>query len=138
MKVLIDTNIIIDGLQSRKGFMEDAGQIILRACDYDGFITASSITDIFYLQKRFFRDDKKAKENLAELFKIFGVLDTTEADCRNALRSDISDYEDAVQMESALRNGVDMVVTRNSKDFEKASIKVYTPIEFLRLLSHRS
>ena len=52
MKVLLDTNIIIDSLQSRKGFLEDAGQVMLRAFEYDGYLVASSITDIFYLHNR--------------------------------------------------------------------------------------
>lgn len=134
MKVLVDTNVIIDGLQSRKGFLEDAGLVMLRACDYDGYIAASSVTDIFYLQRRFFHDKQQAKENLADLLRIFKVLDTTVEDCKNALRSEATDFEDAVLMESAMRAGVDAIVTRNKKDFQGSSVNVYDPVEFLRAL----
>ena len=134
MKVLVDTNVIIDGLQSRKGFLEDAGLVMLRACDYDGYIAASSVTDIFYLQRRFFHDKQQAKENLADLLRIFKVLDTTAEDCKNALRSEVADFEDAVLMESAMRAGVDAIVTRNKKDFQGSSVNVYDPVEFLRAL----
>lgn len=99
MKVLVDTNVIIDALQSRKGFLEDAREIMLRAGDYDGFIAASSVTDIFYLQSRFFHDKAKVRKNLADLLKVFEILDVVDVDCRNALRSATANYEDAVLAE---------------------------------------
>lgn len=133
MKVLIDTNVIIDGLQSRKGFMEDAGLVMLRACDYEGYITANSLTDIFYLQSKFFHDKAKAKQNLADLLEIFRVLDTTSSDCEGALRSKMADFEDAVLYEAATREGIDVIVTRNQKDFADSKITVCDPVEFLRL-----
>ncbi|MBQ2672720.1 PIN domain-containing protein [Candidatus Saccharibacteria bacterium] len=134
MKVLIDTNIIIDGLQSRKGFLEDSGLVMLRSYEYNGFITASSMTDIFYLMNRFYHNKKKARDGLAELTKIFAIIDTTASDCLAALRSDISDYEDAVMYETVRREKIDVIVTRNKKDFKNTTIKVYTPVEFLREL----
>ena len=134
MKALIDTNVVIDSLQSREGFLEDARQIMLRITDYEGYIAASSITDIFYLQSRFFRSKKKAKQNLNDLLKLFSILDTTANDCRNALRNDAPDFEDAVLLESAMREGLDAIVTRNKKDFKNASIKIYTPSEFLKII----
>lgn len=134
MKVLIDTNVIIDSLQSREGFLEDAGRVMLRACDYDGYIAASSVTDIFYLQNRFFRDRKKAKQNLGNLLKIFRVLDTTGEDCRNALRSGMADFEDAILVDTAIRNEIDAIVTRNKKDFKGVGVEVCTPEEFLEKL----
>ena len=133
MRVLIDTNVIIDGLQSRKGFLEDAGQVMLRACDYEGYVTANSLTDIFYLQSRFFHSREKAKQNLADLTKVFRILDTTAADCENALRNKMPDFEDAVALESALRGRIDVIVTRNKKDFVDSAIMICDPIEFLRL-----
>ena len=134
MKVLIDTNIIIDALQSRENFLADAREIMLRATEYDGYISASSITDIFYLQQKYSRDKKKAKKNLVELLEIFNVLDATAKDCRNALRSEMSDFEDAVLVESALRSGINCIVTRNKKDFKNSRIKVLGPTEFLEIL----
>lgn len=134
MKVLIDTNVIIDALQSREEFLEDARRVILGVGDYDGYITASSITDIFYLQSKYYRDKKEAKEKLEELLEIFGVLDVTEEDCRGALRGRMVDFEDAVLVEVAMRNGVDIIVTRNKKDFKGASVEVLTPREFLEVI----
>ena len=135
MKVIIDTNVIIDALQSRKGFLEDAGWVLLKASDYDGYIVASSVTDIFYIHNRFLHDKDRTRKCLIDLFKVFDVLDTTREDCRNALRSDIPDFEDAVLVEAAMREGIEAIVTRNQKDFEKSPVKIYSPEEFLKELS---
>ena len=131
MRAIIDTNVIIDALQSRKGFMEEAGWVLLKADKYDGFITANSVTDIFYVHNRFVHNKNKTKKDVASILELFDVLDTTDTDCRNALRSSIPDFEDAVLVESAIREGIDVIVTRNKKDFKNSPIRVCTPIEFL-------
>ena len=136
MKALIDTNIIIDALQSRADFLEDAREIMLRIADYDGYITTNSISDIHYLQHKFFHDKKRARDSLADLLAIFGILDITSDDCYNALRSNVSDFEDAILVESALRNRMDAIVTRNTKDFKNSPIKVYSPYDFLQVLDN--
>lgn len=134
MKALIDTNIIIDAFQRRKGFAEDAEFVMLQAYEYDGYIAATSATDIYYLQHRYYHDKKKAIDSLKKVFKLFDIIDITENDCRNALHSGTSDYEDAILVESVKRNDLDCIVTRNTKDFKDSGIKVYTPVEFLKLL----
>lgn len=134
MKALIDTNVIIDALQSRKDFNEDAEFVMLQAYEYDGYIAATSTTDIYYIQRRYYHDQEKAKDNLVKVLKLYDVIDITRTDCYNAIRSSVSDYEDAVLVESARRNDIDCIVTRNTKDFKNAAIPIYTPAEFLRLL----
>ena len=134
MKALIDTNVIIDALQSRKDFNEDAEFAMLQAYEYDGYIAATSITDIYYIQRRYYRDQEKAKDNLVKILSLYDVIDITRTDGRNAIRSSISDYEDAVLVESAIRNDIDCIVTRNTKDFKNSGITICTSTEFLRLL----
>ncbi len=134
MKALIDTNVVIDALQSRKDFNEDAEFVMLQAYEYDGYLAATSTTDIYYIQHRYYHNQEKAKDNLVKVLKLYDVIDITGTDCRNAIRSNMSDYEDAVLVESARRNSIDCIVTRNSKDFKNSGIPIYTPIEFLRLL----
>ncbi len=137
MRALIDTNVIIDSLQSRDGFLEDAAEVMLRADEYDGYIAASSVADIFYLQQRFFHDKKKARENLLDLLKLFVIIDTTAEDCKSALRDGVVDFEDAILVESAAREGMDVIVTRNQKDFEDAFIEVCSPAEFIEKLKKK-
>ncbi len=134
MKALIDTNIIIDALQNREGLSDDAGFVLLQPYEYDGSIAATSVTDIYFIQHKYYHDRGKTKKNLEKVLKLYDILDVTSADCRNALRSNISDYEDAILVESSKRNDIDVIVTRNAKDFKGSNISVYTPVEFLRLL----
>ena len=134
MKTLIDTNIIIDALQNRKGFADDAEFVMLQAYEYNGYIAATSVTDIYYIQRRYYHDEQKARENLEKVLELYDIIGITEVDCRNALRNGMSDFEDAVLVESAKRNDIDCILTRNVKDFKNADIAVYTPKEFLRLL----
>ena len=134
MRVLLDTNILLDVIEVRKEFFDDSSMVVLLAAEYDGFIAASSVTDIYYVEHKRNRSKEKTKTIMDKLFKLFNILDTTAEDCRNALRSDTPDYEDAVLVESAKRNDIDCIVTRNAKDFRDSGIPVYTPIEFLKVL----
>ena len=132
MKALIDTNIIIDALQSRDGFAKDADFLILQAFEYSGYITATSVTDIYYIQHKYYHNREKAKNNLENILNLYDIIDVTATDCHNALRSGVRDYEDAIMVESAKRNGIDCIVTRNVKDFKNSSITTYTPTQFLK------
>ena len=136
MRALIDTCIIIDALQSREGFAKDAQNIFLAAANnaFLGYITAKAVTDIYYLMHRYTHSDKTSRETLNKLFTLFDVLDTSGIDCRKAVPSPVSDFEDAVMIETALRSEVDHIVTRNIEDFAKSPVPVLSPKEFLEKL----
>ena len=70
---------------------------------------------------------KKKKKSLVALLKLFEILDTTAVDCRKAVLSGVSNFEDAVMAETALRERVDCIVTRNLRDFRNAAIRVLEP-----------
>lgn len=135
MKILLDTCIIIDALQNRVPYSQYAQQIFLdvAARKYVGCISAKSVTDIYYLMHRFFHDDKKTRDVLRKIFTLFKVIDTYSDDCINAVDSEMNDYEDAVMSETAFRNNIDYIVTRNIKDYSKSKVKVLSPIDFLQL-----
>ena len=101
---------------------------------FEGYITAKSITDIYYLTHRLTHSDAETRKILSKLFTLFHLLDTTSLDCRKAISSEISDYEDAIMVETAIRSEMDCIVTRNVKDYTKSSIKVCEPSAFLKLL----
>ncbi|MBQ3643820.1 MAG: PIN domain-containing protein [Candidatus Riflebacteria bacterium] len=136
MRVLIDTCIIVDFLQKREPFFKNSHIIFLAVANYsfDGYITAKSVADIYYIMHHYFHDNNKTRIEIEKLFKLFGVLDTTEFDCKKALLSPISDYEDALMVETSVRNNLDCIVTRNASDYLKSPIKTYSPTEFLKLL----
>ncbi len=136
MKALIDTCVIIDALQHRVPFHEDAERIFLLVANQqiEGYITAKAATDIYYLSHRNTHSDEESRRILANLFSLFALLDTCGTDCRQALSSSMSDYEDAVMAESGMRSGMDCIVTRNPKDYRSGTLPVYTPQDFLAFL----
>lgn len=135
MKILVDTNIIIDALTSREPFREDAEQIFLLAANQieDMYITASSATDVYYLVRKYLHSTEQAKSVMAKLYELFHILDVTSADCQEALLSEVNDYEDAVISCCAFRNHMDYIVTRNIKDYERARTNVLSPGEFINM-----
>lgn len=133
MKVLIDTNVIIDALTSRKPWNESAEKIFILAANQsiDMYITASAATDIYYLIRKYLKNADLAKQVMGKLYSLTGILKVTEEDCVNALVSPISDYEDAVVERVAAGAGVDYIVTRNIKDYRKGTVKIILPDEFV-------
>ena len=138
MRVLIDTCVIVDALQDRKPFSEDAQAIMLASANkqFDGFLTAKAVTDIYYLTHKLTHSDKDTRNILSRLFVLLEVLDTTGMDCLKAVASNTADYEDAVMIETALRSDMECIVTRNTKDYTAATLPVYAPSDFLAKLSN--
>jgi predicted nucleic acid-binding protein len=140
MKAVIDTCVIVDALQNREPFCKDAQTLFLLCANrqFKGFITAKAVTDIYYLTHRQTHSDKASREILSKLCTLFSLLDTVALDIRKAITAEISDFEDAVMTETAIRSGADCIVTRNIEDYIKAPIPVYTPEKFIELISQSS
>ena len=136
MNALIDTCIIIDALQSREPFNKDAETIFLSVANRRcvGFLTANSVTDIYFLMHKALHSAAETRKALGILFSLFEIIDTCGIDCRKALTSGVSDYEDAVMIETAARAEIDCIVTRNLKDYAGAPMPVYSPTQFIELL----
>ena len=137
MRALIDTCIAIDFLQKRKPFAESAYEIFKASSSgkFSGYITAKSAADIYYLMHRFTHSDEASRTMLNLLLELIGLTGTAANDIFHALSSNVSDFEDAVMVETAISNRMDCIVTRNIRDYAKAAIPVYTPDEFLKSLN---
>lgn len=137
MRVLLDTCVILDALESRQPFSKDAEELFLAAANnlFTGCITAKASTDIYYLMHRHTHSDKASREVLNKLFSLFEVVDTAGMDCRRAIPSPVLDFEDAVMIETAARTEVDYIVTRNIKDFARSSVSILSPKDFLAALN---
>ncbi|MCD8376074.1 MAG: PIN domain-containing protein [Oscillospiraceae bacterium] len=137
MNIIVDPCVIIDALQQREPFAKDAQAICLAVAkdEVAGFIPAKSVADIYYIMHRSLHSDEETRKLLKKLFMSFGILDTTALDCRNALTSPVSDFEDAILTETAYRNGVEYIVTRNMRDFTRSVIPVIAPREFMELMA---
>lgn len=136
MKILVDTNVIIDALTSREPWSENAERIFLMAANHtvDMYITASSATDIYYLVRRYLHSAETAKQIMGKLYSLTRILEVTENDCMEALASQITDYEDAVVEKVASRKDMDYVVTRNIKDYLAGNTKIILPDDFVKLM----
>lgn len=134
MKILLDTNVIIDALQSRTPWAADAQNIFLRVAmnEFAGFITTKSVADIHYIMHHYLHDEQKTRDALHKLFELFNLLDTRAIDCKKALLSSTTDYDDAIMIETAVRSAVDCIITRNPHDFTQSTIRIFTPSAFLR------
>ncbi|MDK9718267.1 MAG: PIN domain-containing protein [Trichlorobacter sp.] len=118
MKVLIDTNIVLDIALNRKPFVEHAAllwrlaeQRVITAC-----LSNTSITDIFYIVRKHAGQDK-AREFIADVLDTFRLVDIDEAGFREALKSGMNDFEDAVQYVVCTRNNCNVLATRNKADY---------------------
>lgn len=137
MRLLIDTNVILDYLLARAEFQSEAVQVISLAAfdDTFEFVSSSAITDVFYHIRKELHDSYAAQEKVRDLMKIITILDVTQRDITRALDFHWKDFEDAVQYAVALSHNVDIIITRNTKDFEGNEIPVMTPGDFLKLIS---
>ena len=141
MRVLLDTNVIIDVLQNREPWCRSGKAIFLSVAkkEFSGCITAKEAADIHFFAKKQFKGeenvDDKARQILIKIFSLFEIIDTTESDCKNALSFPNNDYEDAIMIETALRSGVDCIITRNPDHFSVSPVPVYLPSDFVRILN---
>lgn len=132
MKILIDTNVILDVLTNRKDFAEDAAKVF-KLCEVKkitGYISALSIPNIVYIMRKEL-DGGKIKEIIDNLSLIFGIADLKGEDIRRAAGLNFSDYEDALQASQAMRIKADYIVTRNIKDFKNSKVMAIKPSELL-------
>jgi len=133
MKVLLDTNIVMDIIEKREPFYKDSIAVLKRifAINAECYFSASSAKDVFYLVKRHTGDVNQAKSALVAISNFAIFSDTTKQDVQEALLSNIIDFEDAVIVAGAIRDNLDFVITRNVKDFTNSVIPAITPADFL-------
>lgn len=132
MKVLIDTNIILDVLCNRKDFVEESSKVF-KLCEVKkimGYISALSIANIVYIMRKEL-DTEKVKEILEKLSLIFEVVDLKADDLKRASSLDFKDYEDAIQSAQANRIKANYIITRNIKDYNKSKVTAIKPSELI-------
>ena len=135
MKILIDTNVLLDVLCGREQFAENAVKLF-KLCEVKkltGCISALSIPNIVYIMRKEL-DESKIKEVIEKLSLLFEFIDLKGADLKKAAELNFGDYEDAVQSVQAWRIKADYIVTRNIKDFKNSAVTALTPAELLERL----
>ena len=139
MRVLIDTNVILDVLTNREEFAGDAVKVF-KLCEVrrlEGYISALTLPNLVYIMRKELKREQ-VKDVVEKLSLLFGIVDLREEDVKRAADMDIPDYEDALQCVQAARIKADFIVTRNLKDFKNSKVMAVKPSELLERLDERS
>ena len=133
MKLMIDTNVLLDVLLDRKPYSDDSA-IVWRLCEIkevDGFISSLSFANIVYVLRKSINKES-IMSMITDLSLIFRFEDLNQGDLYGAAACKWDDYEDAVQFATALRIKADCIITRNKADYKDSIIPVMTPKDFLK------
>lgn len=129
MRIVIDTNIAVDFYAHRVLFDGMARRLLLLCGlhEFDAWFGSSQMTDLFYIltSKTAGMSASEAKRSLRALMRSVQVAPLAQADIEAALDSSWDDFEDACVYQTALKLKADAIITRNGKDFERSSIKVF-------------
>jgi predicted nucleic acid-binding protein len=137
-KLFFDNDIILDIAierdQSLHHAVNDAIKLInmVEAGEYKGYTSSVVFTNTYYIQKKL-KNHETALNFLKKLRLVLTVLNVDDIIIQKALESGFSDFEDAVQYCTAMENKIDYILTRNTEDYKKSTIKVYTPSEYLKV-----
>lgn len=136
MKLLIDTNVVLDVLLKREPFFEAAAEVLglTQRSDVREYVSASAITDIHYIAEKQMKDHAAVRDLLKRLLMVVSVAAVSEREIQNALSLAWPDFEDSVQYSVALLNEMDGIVTRNPTDYQESSIQIWLPDQILEVL----
>jgi predicted nucleic acid-binding protein len=135
MKVLFDTNVILDVLLARAPHAAFAARLLdlVDRRKIEGLLCATTVTTLHYLAAKAV-GRRKAERQVRDLLAMFGIAPVDHAVLAQALALGFPDYEDAVLHEAARAAGAVGIVTRNRKDFRAASLPVFDPRELLSVI----
>jgi len=140
MEILIDTNVVLDWLLDREPFVEQADRI-MRYCvsgKTKGHLASHSILNIYYITRRAF-DVEKRKEISLMLCEKFNVIGLDRQMIINALHNKSwNDLEDGLQMQCAVTESLDYIITRDPKGFEHSKVQVISPEMFLETFKNEA
>ena len=132
MKILLDTNVVLDLLLAREPFVEAAREIFVLAesRELEACLCATSLTTLHYLMQKA-ADKAEADTLVATLLELFEVAPVDKDVLIDASVSNGTDYEDSVIAAAAKAAGMDRIVTRDNGGFKNSTVPVLHPDEFL-------
>ena len=136
MKVLFDTNVVIDALTERDYDYKDSRDLLIMAVHgkIKGYIVSKQVTDIYYILRKYISDESVKKQIMSDLCDTFTVLPFLSADIKPSISSPVNDFEDAVLEEVAKVNVLDCIVTNNTKHFKDSRLVVFDPHNLAELM----
>ena len=137
MKVLVDTNVFLEYFLRRENYRDVDKFFLLAAKQYNQtFVTSMSLRDIGYTLHRYLHDERKTREAQLQVYGMVSKVVGVSADAAiDSLYSDAKDFEDALQVRAAEEAMCMAIVTFNKRDYQKANIPVFTPMEICDLWS---
>ncbi|CAA6820913.1 MAG: Putative nucleic acid-binding protein, contains PIN domain [uncultured Sulfurovum sp.] len=138
MKVLLDTNVVLDLLLAREPFVDLAKEIfsLIENTEVEGYLCATSVTTLHYLIGRAM-NKKEADEIIEKLLTLFEVTPVTKKVLYDASIDNGVDYEDSVIYTSAYHSQINIIVTRDKRGFKTSKVSSLTPKEFLAFFESR-
>jgi predicted nucleic acid-binding protein len=136
VRVLIDINIVLDFLLQREPFFQDA-ELLFQAIDAGqviGYVTATTLTNIFYISRKHTRSVEQARQAVSETMTAMVICPIDRAVLESAFNSGLVDFEDAVQIFGAVAQKLDAILTRDNKGFLSSPIPVLSIQELLQQL----
>jgi predicted nucleic acid-binding protein len=137
VRVLVDTNVVLDLINQRQPFFADsyaAVQLALEKCS--PYVSAITVTDSVYITRKVFPDSINQKKALENFFSQFRICPVKRNQLKKAFSSAMPDFEDAVQAFCGKHDRVSYIITRNVKDYNLSPIKALTPADFIDLMKN--
>ena len=140
MRALIDTNIVLDFLLQREPFFKDAELLFqaIEAGQVIGYVTATTLTDIFYISRKQTRSIEQARQAVSETLTAMVICPIDRAVLESAFNAGLVDFEDAVQIFGAVAQGLDIILTRDNKGFLSSPIPIMSIQVLLQQLETRN
>ena len=137
MKLFLDSDVILDYLTGREYALEEIKQIIDKGIRKELKLYTSSlvIANVHYFISKA-QNTKQARQKIEKLTSFIRILNVGESEILGSLKSDFKDFEDSVQNECATNSNIDIIVTRNIKDFKKSKLSILNPIELMKKLEN--
>lgn len=137
MKILLDTNIILDDALEREPFLEASEQVLVlvEQGQVEGYISASTFSDLYYIIRRA-RGREWTLTYLRQLVNFCQVATVDSTAINMALNLNFRDFEDAIQYSAAVLNHLDAIITRNPGDFPVTVPRIITPEQLIEELTN--
>lgn len=133
MRVLVDTNIMLDALLEREPFVRDA-RTLLAAIDSGqivGYVTATTLTNIFYIVRKQTKSIERASLAVSATLTAMQICPVNREILEVAIASNLRDFEDAVQLACAIAENLEAIITRNPQDFINVTLPILSVSELL-------
>ncbi|MGK7924566.1 MAG: PIN domain-containing protein [Spirulina sp.] len=140
MRVLIDTNIVLDFLLEREPFFQDADLLFqaIASGRVVGYVTATTLTDIFYIARRQTQNIEQARQAVSQTLIAMEICPVNRSILESAFASGLADFEDAVQIACANDRRLEAILTRDPRGFVNSLLPVLSIQELLQQIRRQN